>query len=152
MLSLTRRFPRPTTPSTPQHLMISRPGGSPSWRQTAAVRIKSKIDTKAMRIPSAETNSSHLKMDGWNASYLVGWLLFTCHVSFREGISKTCSYSLDLQKLIYLQSLGVPVLWLWQHVLIQIRKEWFTLYGIRYMYICIRKCIVEKYDSPSQKV
>ena len=26
----------------------------------------------------------HLKMDGWNISFLLGWPIFRCHVSFRE--------------------------------------------------------------------
>ena len=33
-----------------------------------------------------ETNSSHLKMDGWNTSFLLGWPIFKGHVSFRECI------------------------------------------------------------------
>ena len=32
-----------------------------------------------------ETNSSPLKMDGWNTSFLLGWPIFRCYVSFREG-------------------------------------------------------------------
>ena len=32
-----------------------------------------------------ETNSSHLKMDGWNTSFLLGWPIFRGYVSFREG-------------------------------------------------------------------
>ena len=27
----------------------------------------------------------HLKIDGWNISFLVGWPIFREHVSFREG-------------------------------------------------------------------
>ena len=26
----------------------------------------------------------HLKMDGWNTSFLLGWPIFRCHVRFRE--------------------------------------------------------------------
>ena len=37
------------------------------------------------RLSSLKTNSSHLKMDGWNTSFLVGWPIFRCYVSFREG-------------------------------------------------------------------
>ena len=33
-----------------------------------------------------ETNSSHLKMDGWKTSFLLGWPMFMGYVSFREGI------------------------------------------------------------------
>ena len=32
-----------------------------------------------------ETNSSHLKMDGWNTRFLLGRPIFRCYVSFREG-------------------------------------------------------------------
>ena len=28
-----------------------------------------------------DTNSSHLKMDGWNISFLLGWPIFRCYVS-----------------------------------------------------------------------
>ncbi len=28
---------------------------------------------------------SHLKMDGWKTSFLLGWPIFRCYVSFREG-------------------------------------------------------------------
>ena len=28
-----------------------------------------------------------LKMDGWKTSFLLGWPIFRCYVSFREGIS-----------------------------------------------------------------
>ncbi len=31
-----------------------------------------------------ETNSSHLKMDGWNTSFLLEWPIFRVYVSFRE--------------------------------------------------------------------
>ena len=31
-----------------------------------------------------ETDSSHLKMDSWNTSFLLGWPIFRCYVSFRE--------------------------------------------------------------------
>ena len=34
-----------------------------------------------------ETNSSPLKMDGWNTSFLLGRPIFKGYVSFREGIS-----------------------------------------------------------------
>ncbi len=32
-----------------------------------------------------ETNSSPLKMDGWNTTFLLGRPIFRCYVSFREG-------------------------------------------------------------------
>ena len=34
-----------------------------------------------------ETNSSHLKMDGWNTCFLLGRPIFRGYVSFRECIS-----------------------------------------------------------------
>ena len=38
-------------------------------------------------IPVPETNGSHLNMDGWNTSFLLGSGLFSeKYVSFREGI------------------------------------------------------------------
>ena len=37
-----------------------------------------------------ETNSSPLKNDGWNASFLLGWPIFRGYVSFREG--NTCFF------------------------------------------------------------
>ena len=33
-----------------------------------------------------ETNSSHLKMDDWNTSFLLGWPIFRCYVSFRDQV------------------------------------------------------------------
>ncbi len=38
---------------------------------------------KIDRLP--QTNSSHLKMDGWNTRFLLGWPIFRGYVSFREG-------------------------------------------------------------------
>ena len=35
-------------------------------------------------ITRTETNSSHLKMDGWNTSFLLRWPIFRCYISFRE--------------------------------------------------------------------
>ena len=40
-----------------------------------------------------ETNSSHLKMDGWITSFLLGWHLFRCYVIFRvdhQSVSSCC--------------------------------------------------------------
>ncbi len=33
-----------------------------------------------------ETNSSPLKIDGWNTTFLLGRLIFRGYVGFREGI------------------------------------------------------------------
>ena len=38
------------------------------------------------RFPLPETNSSHLKMDGCNTSFLLGWPIFGGYVGFREGV------------------------------------------------------------------
>ena len=34
-----------------------------------------------------ETNSSHLKNDGWNTRFLLGWPIFRGYVSFRPGFN-----------------------------------------------------------------
>ena len=39
-------------------------------------------------IPSLKLTFSHLKMDGWNTTFLLGWPIFRgfcCYVSFRKG-------------------------------------------------------------------
>ena len=38
------------------------------------------------RIPALKLTFSHLKMDGWNISFLLGWPILRCHVSFKECI------------------------------------------------------------------
>ena len=45
-----------------------------------------------LKLTLPETNSSHLKMDGWNTSFLLGPSLCSgaFAVSFREGIFKLC--------------------------------------------------------------
>ena len=50
---------------------------------SAAWRLEKLSQTPNVTLP--ETNSSHLKMDGWNTSFLLGWPVFRCYVSFREG-------------------------------------------------------------------
>ena len=39
-----------------------------------------------------ETNSSPLKMDGWNTSFLLGRPIFRGYVSFREGNNHVCRF------------------------------------------------------------
>ncbi len=41
-----------------------------------------------LQIPSPKLTvpSSHLKMDGWNTSFLLGWPIFRGYVSFRAGM------------------------------------------------------------------
>ena len=47
-----------------------------------------------------ETNSSHLKMDGWKMNFLLGWPIFRDHVSFRECISERIGWKeTDLKSL-----------------------------------------------------
>ena len=41
-----------------------------------------------------ETNSLHLKMDGWTTSSFLGWPIFRGYVSFREG--RTCPKRMNL--------------------------------------------------------
>ena len=38
-----------------------------------------------MCLPSLKLTFSHLKMDGWNTSILLGWPIFRGYISFREG-------------------------------------------------------------------
>ena len=47
------------------------------------VRRDDNIDRYIYTLP--ETNSSHLNMDGWNTSFLLGWPIFRGYVTFREG-------------------------------------------------------------------
>ena len=46
-------------------------------------------------IHSPETNSSHLKIDGWNTTFLLGRPIFRCLVSFKEGIINFCHPFVD---------------------------------------------------------
>ena len=49
--------------------------------------LKSCINaTMELGIPSLKL-TYHLKMDGWKMSFLLGWPIFRCYVSFREGRS-----------------------------------------------------------------
>ena len=55
-----------------------------------------------------ETNSSHLKMDGWKTSFLLEWLPGSCYVSFREATTfpylfHTCHLRKDMEWLNYPQ-------------------------------------------------
>ncbi len=40
--------------------------------------------TQKHHVPSLKLTFSHLKMDGWNTSFLLGWPIFRGYVSFRE--------------------------------------------------------------------
>ena len=57
--------------STPNHGLLNLPNA-----QAPALRNKGTLP---------ETNSSHLKMDGWNTTFLLGLPIFRGYVSFREG-------------------------------------------------------------------
>ncbi len=66
----------------------------------------------ANMIPSLKL-TWHLKMDGWNTSFLLGWPIFRGYVSFREGI------------VIWHAFLGLPVVSIiWWHTS---RKWWFSV-------------------------
>ena len=63
-----------------------------------------------------ETNSSHLKMDGWNTTFLWGRPIFRGYVSFREGRSRrilvwSCDLVLELLDLVC-----VKLPWNWNFV------------------------------------
>ena len=55
------------------------------------------------QIPSLKlTASLPLKMDGWNTTFLLGWPIFRCYVSFREG--KGCRLGLVVILKMFLMS------------------------------------------------
>ena len=56
---------------------------SPTPKITVDERVSDVGELIMITLP--ETNSSHLKMDGWNTSFVLGWPIFRCYVSFREG-------------------------------------------------------------------
>ena len=37
------------------------------------------------KVSSLKLTAKALKMDGWNTHFLLGWPIFRCYVSFREG-------------------------------------------------------------------
>ena len=51
--------------------------------------LKALFGMKILKVGNTlpETNSSPLKMDGWNTTFLLGRPLFRGYVSFREGMS-----------------------------------------------------------------
>ncbi len=49
------------------------------------ILIDDNIDRYIRIYTIPETNSSHLNMDGWNTSFLLGWPIFRGYVTFREG-------------------------------------------------------------------
>ena len=56
-------------------------------RAGKALRVRPKGNTSPEKLTwftLPETNSSHLKMDGCNTSFPLGWPIFGCYVSFRE--------------------------------------------------------------------
>ena len=44
------------------------------------------LDTFQSHVPSLKLTFSHLKMDGWKTSFLLGQPIFWCYVGFRECI------------------------------------------------------------------
>ena len=60
-------------------------------RAAAAKVTRALVKQLCFPLTLPETNSSPLKMDGWNTSFFLGWPIFRCYVSFREGIRhKNC--------------------------------------------------------------
>ena len=51
-------------------------------------RPKSILSLSNSQLPSLKL-TCHLKMDGWNTSFLLGWPIFKGYVSFREGTIET---------------------------------------------------------------
>ena len=42
------------------------------------------VSTSVVTLPETKPASLHLKMDGWNTRFLLGWPIFRCYVGFRE--------------------------------------------------------------------
>ena len=45
---------------------------------------------RMIAITLPETNSSHLKMDGWNTSFLLGWPIFRGEMLVSGRVTATC--------------------------------------------------------------
>ena len=65
------------------------------WGKEESLASFQSFQSLALTIP--ETNSSHLKIDGWKMSFLLGCHLFRCYVNFRE-----CNNSLIFPKMALL--------------------------------------------------
>ena len=74
------------------------------WNKTWTIPKKT-VPTKTWKMKTLkyctlpETNSSHLKMDGWNTTVLLRRPIFRCYVSFREGKSIRFSPKIPFQGL-----------------------------------------------------
>ena len=55
---------------------------------------------KRMYVHSLKLTFSHLKRDGWNTSFLLGWPIFRGYVSFREGNQKNSHKYWDIYPFI----------------------------------------------------
>ena len=54
-----------------------------AWEITIKLALGEYFSSSKTTLP--ETDKSHLKMDGWNTTLLLGRPIFRCYVSFREG-------------------------------------------------------------------
>ena len=57
-----------------------------------------KMMEKKTKTTLPETNSSPMKMDGWNTSFLLGWPSFRGYVSFRECIMTSWNITIFLNR------------------------------------------------------
>ncbi len=92
-----KHFPHPN-PSKAWPAWLIKPGTCCCClrRRFSRSRLRSADSEEALRLVESsgetsgesgtlpETNSSHLKMHGWNTSFLLGWPIFRGYVSFRE--------------------------------------------------------------------
>ena len=80
-----------------------------SWGSIGWVGLPLNYDNKTNTLP--ETNSLHLKMDGRNTSFLFGWPISRCYISFREGTKPF--FCLNMSRCFFwgvIGSWGVPLL------------------------------------------
>ena len=56
-----------------------------TWSGNWSLDCKKKESVLKDESTLLETNSSHLKMDDWKTSFLLGGAIFRDYVSFREG-------------------------------------------------------------------
>ena len=56
-----------------------------NWGWLKPFTLSTPVWLSGKKVTLPEANSSHLKMDGWNTSFVLGWPIFRCYISFREG-------------------------------------------------------------------
>ena len=83
---LPNRFVRRSVKSRPLLRKASRKASTSSAWTSLGKSSRKRPGKQKHKVPLPETNSSPLKMDGWNTTFLLGRPIFSGYVSFREGI------------------------------------------------------------------